>query len=88
MADHLVVVGVPGDDGTEDGHGLHVVPAGEPVGRERRVVRPGDLDLGDDLGAAVGRGLAGRLGHPLRDGPPLVVLGDHESERYHVRRVV
>src|SRR6056297_1055084 len=38
--DDLVVVRVAGDDGADDGDGVHVLASRQPVGGQRRVVRP------------------------------------------------
>lgn len=85
VGDHPVVVGVAGDDGADHGDGVHLLPAGEAIGRERRVVDPRDGDGLGDIGVGVSGSLAGPLFHPLGDRP--VEPGDHQTERGHTATV-
>jgi hypothetical protein len=81
----VVVVGVAGDDGAEDCHRVDVVPPGEAIRGQRRVVRAGHLDGLDDRRVAVGCRLTRALGHLLRDATALVEPGDDQPEPYHGR---
>ena len=82
VADDLVVVGVAGLDRADDRHGVDVVAACQAVGRQRGVVRAGDVERLHDLGAEFVGGLAGPFLHRLGD--LAVELRDHQSEPYHM----